>query len=100
MKRTINSHDIDKNIATSVAKAMLDGFDGIPMEHTLSCLNGVVIALARFIKEIKANADLSDDEGLEKLVLSWLSAIDPVTGLKFSKFISTDCIDDIDLSAL
>ena len=93
MKRTINSRDIDKDIATSVAKSMLDGFDGIPMEHTLSYLNGVVIALARFIKEIKANADLSDDEGLEKLVLSWLSAVDPVTGLKFSKFISTDCID-------
>ena len=93
MKRTINSRDIDKNIATSVAITMLDGFDGIPMEHTLSCLNGVVIALARFIKKIKSNADLSDDEGLEKLVLSWLSAVDPVTGLKFSKFISTDCID-------
>ena len=93
MKRTINSRDIDKNIATSVAKAMLDSFDGVPMEHTLSCLNGVVIALARFIEEIKANADLSDDEGLEKLVLSWLSAVDPMAGLKFSKFISTDCID-------
>lgn len=93
MKRAISSRDIDKNIATSVAKAMLDSFDGIPMEHTLSCLNGVVIALARFIEEIKANADLSDEDGLEKLVLSWLSATDPFTGLKFSKYISTDCID-------
>ena len=99
MKRVINSRNIDKNIATSVAKAMLDSFDGIPMEHTLSCLNGVVIALARFIEEIKTNADLSDDECLEKLVLSWLSAVDPFTGLKFSKFISTECID-IDLSTL
>lgn len=99
MKRAISSRDIDKNIATSVAKAMLDSFDGIPMEHTLSCLNGVVIALTRFIEEIKANADLSDEDGLEKLVLSWLSATDPFTGLKFSKFISTECVD-IDLSTL
>ena len=93
MKRTINSKDIDKEIALSVSSSMLESLDGIPMEHTLSCLNGVVIALARFIEEIKANADLSDDECLEKLILSWLSAIDPFTGLKFSKYISTDCID-------
>lgn len=99
MKRTISSRDIDKNIAISVAMTMLDSFDDIPMEHTFSCLNGVVIALTRFIKEIKANAELSDEDGLEKLVLSWLSATDPLTGLKFSKYISTDCVE-LDLSAL
>ena len=99
MKRTINSNDIDKEIALSVSSSMLESLDGLPIEHSLSCLNGIVVGMCRFVEEIKKNTELSDEDCLEKLILSWLSATDPVTGLKFSKFISTECID-IDLSAL
>ena len=93
MKKTINSRGIDKKMSVGVASALLDNLDGLPIEDSLSYLNGITIALARFIKGIKDNVELSDEDGLEKLVLSWLSATDPFTGLKFSKFISTECID-------
>ena len=100
MKKTMNSRNIDKNMSVSVASELLNSFDGIPIEHSLSYLNGITIALAKFIAEIKDNVELSDEDGLEKLILSWLSATDPLTGLKFSKFISTECIDDIDFNSL
>ena len=93
MKKTINSRNIDKEMSVGVASALLENLDGIPLEDSLSYLNGITIALAKFIEEIKDNVELSDEDGLEKLVLSWLSATDPFTGLKFSKFISTECID-------
>ena len=99
MKKTINSRNIDKEMSVGVASALLENLDGIPLEDSLSYLNGITIALAKFIKGIKYNVELSDEDGLEKLVLSWLSATDPFTGLKFSKFISTECID-IDLNDL
>ena len=93
MKKTINSRNFDKDMSVGVASALLDNLDGLPIEDSLSYLNGITIALARFIKGIKDNVELSDEDGLEKLILSWLSATDPFTGLKFSKFISTECID-------
>lgn len=99
MKMTKHSRDINKETSIGVASAILENLDGIPVENSLDYLNGLTIALAEFIKGIKEIVELSDEDGLEKLVLSWLSAIDPFTGLKFSKFISTECVD-IDLSAL
>ena len=97
MKTTKHSREINKETSTGVASAILENLDGLPIEESLDYLNGMTIALAEFIKGIKENAELSDEDGLEKLVLSWLSAIDPFTGLKFSKYISTECID-IDLN--
>jgi hypothetical protein len=93
MNKTINSRNIDKELSVDVASAMLKSLDGIPVKDSFSYLNAITIALAKFIAVIKDNVELSDEDGLEKLVLSWLSATDPFTGLKFSKFISTDCID-------
>lgn len=93
MKETKNSKDINKDVSLGVASAILKNLDGLPVEDSLEYLNGMTIALARFIQEVNENVELSDEDGLEKLVLSWLSAIDPFTGLKFSKYISTDCID-------
>ena len=99
MKRTMNSRDFDKDLSVSIARGLLNSFNGIPIEDSLSYLNGITIALAKFIAAIKDNVELSDEDGLEKLILSWLSATDPATGLKFSKFISIDCID-IDLNSI
>ena len=93
MKTTKHSRDINKKKSIGVASAILEKLDGLPIEESLDYLNGMTIALAKFIQGIKENVELSDEDGLEKLVLSWLSATDPFTGLKFSKFISTDCID-------
>ena len=99
MKKTINSRNINKDLSVDVASAILGSIDGILIEDSLSYLNGITMALAKFIAEIKDNVELSDEDGLEKLILSWLSATDPATGLKFSKFISTDCID-IDFNSI
>jgi hypothetical protein len=100
MKTTKHSRDINKETSIRVASAILENLDGLPIEESLDYLNGITISLAKFIQGIKENIELSDEDGLEKLVLSWLSATDPLTGLKFSKFISTECIDDIDFNAL
>ena len=93
MKITKHSRNINKKKSIGVASAILENLDGLPIEESLDYLNGMTIALARFVQGIKENVELSDEDGLEKLILSWLSATDPFTGLKFSKFISTDCID-------
>ena len=93
MKTTINSRNINKETSTGVASTILENLDGLPIGESLDYLNGITIALAEFIKGVKENVELSDEDGLEKLVLSWLSATDPFTGLKFSKYISTECID-------
>ena len=93
MKTTKHSRDINKEVSLGVASSILENLDGLPIEESLDYLNGMTIALAEFIKGIKENVELSDEDGLEKLILSWLSATDPFTGLKFSKLISTDCID-------
>ena len=93
MKKTMNSRNINKETSVGVASTILKNLDGLPIEQSLEYLNGMTIALARFIQEVNENVELSDEDGLEKLVLSWLSAIDPLTGLKFSKYISTDCIE-------
>lgn len=93
MKKAINSRNINKDLSVDVASTILKSLDGIPIEDSLSYLNGITVTLVRLVKEIKENCELSDKDGLEKLILSWLSATDPSTGLKFSKFISTDCID-------
>ena len=93
MKKIINSRNINKETSSCVAYTILKSLDGLPVEESLDYLNGMTIALARFIQGIKENVELSDEDGLEKLVLSWLSITDPATGLKFSKFISTDCVD-------
>ena len=93
MKNTMSSRNINKETSVGVASAILENLDGLPVGESLDYLNGMTIALAEFIKGIKENVELSDEDGLEKLVLSWLSATDPITGLKFSKFISTECID-------
>ena len=95
----MNSRNINKETSIGVASAILENLDGLPIAESLDYLNGMTIALAKFIKGIKENVELSDEDGLEKLILSWLSATDPFTGLKFSKFISTECID-IDLSEI
>ena len=89
----MNSRNINKETSVGVASTILKNLDGLPIEQSLEYLNGMTIALARFIQEVNENVELSDEDGLEKLVLSWLSAIDPLTGLKFSKYISTDCIE-------
>ena len=99
MKKTINSKNINKKLSVDVANAILKSLNGIPIENSLSYLNGITVALVRLIKEIKENCEVSDEDGLEKLILSWLSATDITTGLKFSKFISTDCID-IDFNSI
>ena len=93
MKKTMSSRNINKETSLGAVSAILESLDGLPIEESLDYLNGMTIALAKFIQKIKENVELSDEDGLEKLVLSWLSATDPFTGLKFSKYISTDCID-------
>ena len=100
MKVTKNSRNINKETSLGVASVILENLDGLPIEESLDYLNGITISLAKFVQGIKENTELSDEDGLEKLVLSWLSATDPLTGLKFSKFISTECIDDIGFNAL
>lgn len=90
--KTKSSKDINKDTSIGVASAILETLNGISFEDSLDYLNGLTVALAKFIQEINKNVELSDEDGLEKLVLSWLSATDPFTGLKFSKYISTACI--------
>ena len=91
-KKTVNSRNIDKSTAMNVASAILEALDDMPMELSLSALNGVVIAMVKYVKDIQENAALSEEDGLEKLIYSWLSALDVYMGTKFSRFISPEVI--------
>lgn len=93
MKKIMNSRNINKEVSLGVASAILENLDGLPIGESFDYLNGMTIALAKFVQGIKENVESFDEDGLEKLVLSWLSATDPFTGLKFSKYISIECID-------
>lgn len=88
----INSNNIDKDTSLFIAKTMLEMLDGTPMENSLDALNGIVVAMDMFLRTIKENSELSEENGLEKLVLSWLSSSDVIMGTKFSLFISPDVI--------
>ena len=99
-KKEINSRtDIYKQEAALIASKLLESFDGMPLEKTFTVMNGLTVALAKFIADIRKVVEMSDEDGLEKLVLSWLSATDVYTGSHFSKFVSTDCVylDEKDL---
>ena len=97
--KTISSRDINIELSAAFANKILDTIDGMPLSLSLSILNGCIVALASFISTLKKQVTLSDEDGLEKLVLSWLSTLDVKTINNFSKYISTECID-IDLSSL
>lgn len=93
-KKEIESRkDINKKEAVLIASNILESFDGLPIEKSLTVMNAMTIALAKFISEIRKQVEVSEEDGLEKLVLSWFSATDVITGNVFSKFISTDCVE-------
>ena len=80
--------ELDVNTAAAVAKHILQTFDGMPVTDALSVLNGVTIALASMVQSAKKCYTESDPDGLEKEVLSWLMATEPMTKLHFSKYIT------------
>ena len=94
-----SSRDINRELATAFANNVLKAIDGTPLSLSLSVLNGYIVALASFVDSLKKQVTLSDEDGLEKLVLSWLSVSDVKTINNFSKYISTECVD-IDLDSL
>ena len=97
-KKEIDSRkDIDKKEAVLIARNILGSFDGLPLEKSLTVMNAITIALVKFVADVRKQVEVSEDDGLEKLVLSWFSATDVITGNVFSKFVSTDCVQlDID----
>lgn len=101
MKKSISSDDLQSEVAIGIATSIIYSAELFPMELSLSVLNGLTMALVRYITAIKNNAELSDEDGLEKLILSWLSAMDVKSELNFSKYISKECINlDIDINNL
>lgn len=95
-----NSKQIDRKFALEVANTILRSLDGLPFRLYLSALSGLAIATVLLTKKIAECTTQSEEDGLEKLILSWLSSTDPGTGLKFSRYISTQCLDDINIDDL
>lgn len=87
----VDSNKINTSAAVYVAGAILELTNNIPTKDTLSYLNGVVVGLVEYAKELKAQSEkMSDEDGLEKLILSWLSRTDESTGLNFTKYIKKE----------
>ena len=80
--------ELNQEGALVVAKTIIGMFDGIPARDTKTMLNGITIAMVQMIRGIKDCCDESEPDGIEKMVLSWLAATDPVSGLNFSKYIT------------
>lgn len=96
---SVSSNDINKDISLQTASSMRELMEKIPFEHCLSFLQGIVAAIVWYAKDIKSNTHANKEDGMEKLILSWFSQTDALTGLKFSKYIKPECID-IDIDSL
>ena len=89
---TTNSRQINQDVAVFAAKGILEAMDGLPMELFLSVLNGIMIAVATLVRDVREKVELSDEDGLEKVMLNWLSLTDDKTGNNFAKYIRTELI--------
>lgn len=93
----IHGNDINKELAMRVANSILEVLDGMPLEDSVSYLNGITMALVMFIRELKKNVTVSEEGGIERLVLMWLSKVDVMADGHFSKFIRPEVIElDLD----
>ena len=86
--------EVNEQQAVMVAKKLLEMFDGMPAEATKTVLNGFSIAMVQMLRGTQACCQVSDEDGLEKMVLSWFAATDPVSGLHFSKYICLEGKDN------
>ena len=85
----ISTKNIDNELASNLALIILKGFEGVPMKHYLTCLNALVTALVKYAQDLKEQCEnISDEDGIEKTILSWLATTDKVTGLNFTKYIN------------
>ena len=74
--------------AVNIAKTLCGMFDGTPAEQSKTMLNGVTIALTMLARGVKRCCNVNEQDGIERLILSWLAATDPISGMNFSKYIT------------
>lgn len=84
------SVELNEAGAEKVARTIIGMFDGTPATQAKTMLNGVTIALAMMVRGVKECCSESEPDGVEKLVLSWLAATDPISELNFSKYINLE----------
>ena len=84
------SVELNEAGALKVAQTIIGMFDGIPATQAKTMLNGVTIALTMMVRGVKECCTESEPDGIEKMVLSWLAATDPISKLNFSKYINLE----------
>ena len=87
-QKEINCNEsIDNAFAIKVAHTILELAGKISIEESISFMNGVTVALASIVADVKNVVVESKEDGLERLILSWLCTTDLVTGNNFSNYI-------------
>jgi hypothetical protein len=75
---------VDEEKAVKIAHSIIDKVEKTQIKDIASMLNGVTIALASMCATVK---NYVDDDRVEELVMTWLSACDGLHKTNFSKFI-------------
>lgn len=77
--------------AEGMAMDVLRLFEGMPVEDMKTVLSGLTIALLSYVMTAKKRyITVGDKDGLEKMILRWISGLDPVSGLHFSPYIKQE----------
>jgi len=87
-KQKNESAELDLEKSVMLAKTLLKHFDGVSYSELKSVLNGLTITIAELMRITYQDCEVSEEDGLEKLVLSWFSATDSISGLNFRKYIT------------
>ena len=77
---------IDDAIAVKIGTTIVTMFDGSPFGQSITILNGVTLALVTLCKKLRPYA--TEEDSVERAILSWMTATDQPTGNHFSEYIN------------
>lgn len=77
---------IDEDAAIEIGTTIVAMFDGSPFGQSVTILNGVTLALIALCQKLRPYA--TEEDSVERAILSWMTATDQPTGNHFSDYIT------------
>ena len=89
-KKKENPIEVDEKAAALIAHDLVKVFNGWSIQDSKTVLNAVTIALVTLVNITGKQVHTNADDGLERMVLDWMSRTDSQTKLNFSKYINVN----------
>ena len=81
--------------SAGLARDILTLFDGVPVEDMKTVLSGLTISLVSIVMRAKRKYIIvGQKDGIEKMILRWMAALDDVSNLNFKQYINVEKHDD------